>query len=156
MIRGRDFWLRAANTVGTAALCDGKPHVMNRGILRIGSDLFVKSLPVQTHIHVERGGILIIGDRVTIGHGVNISCATKIEIGSDVRIGAFAMIIDTDYHLSDNPKAPGKTAPIFIQNGVRIGAHATILRDTYLGEGADIAPGAVVYGRIAAGSRVAA
>jgi acetyltransferase-like isoleucine patch superfamily enzyme len=156
MLRGGGFWLRAANAVGTAALCDGKPHVMNSGIMRIGSDLFVKSLPVRTHIHVERGGRLIIGDRVAIGHGVNISCAVSIEIGSDVRIAPFAMIIDTDYHLTGEHVAPGQSAPIFIGNGVRIGAHATLLRGSRLGEEVEIAPGAVVFGRIAAGTYVAA
>jgi acetyltransferase-like isoleucine patch superfamily enzyme len=122
--------------------------------MEIGDDFFIRSSPIQTHIDVKRSGKLIIGHRVSIGHGAGISSHHSVEIGDDVLIGSFVLIMDTDHHYPGNRTAEPARGPIFIGSGCRIGPHATILRGSHIGEGAYVEAGSVVSGRIAPGARV--
>ena len=54
------------------------------------------------YIRINKGAEVTIGNNVGISSAV-LRCASKISIGNDVKIGALAMIIDTDAH-SLNPE----------------------------------------------------
>ena len=77
-----------------------------------------------------------------------------MEIGDDVRVGDFASIVDTDFHTAADHRVEGEPAPIRIGKKVEIGAHASVLRGSRIGEGARIEPGSLVFGAVAAGAHV--
>ena len=131
----------------------GCPEIANRGTMVVGRDVAIASSPVQTEILVGRGGRLAIGDRVAIGHGASLHAHLSVEIGDDVLIGAFVVAIDTDHHAAADRTATGARAPIVIEAGARIGAHATLLRGAHVGQGAWVAPGSVVVGLVPAGRK---
>ncbi|KFE33437.1 DapH/DapD/GlmU-related protein [Thioclava atlantica] len=96
---------------------------------------------------------MTIGDRVGMT-GAAIFCATGIEIGNDVQIGANANIYDTDFHALDHvDRRMGRnipTAPVRIGDDVWIGANVTVLKGVTIGSRAVIAAGSVVTSDIAA------
>lgn len=133
----------------------GAPDIANRGTMIVGRDVAIASSPVQSEILVGAGGRLVIGDRVAIGHGSSLHAHLLVEIGDDVLIGAFVVAMDTDHHATAERTATGLRAPIVIEAGARIGAHATLLRGAHVGAGAMVEPGSVVGGLVPPGARVA-
>jgi len=101
------------------------------------------------------GGELVIGSRVYIGQGVNISSRSRIEIGDDVRLADYVSIVDTDFHSARDRNAQPQVAPIFVGARSTIGVHATLLRGARLGEDVEVAPGSLVIGPVPAGARIA-
>ena len=136
-------------------LAAGQPAIANRGTLIVGRDVTIASSPVQTEILVGPGGRLAIGDRVRIGHGTSVHAYLNVEIGDDVLIGAFVVVMDTDHHGTGDRATTGARAPVVIEQGARVGAHATLLRGSRVGAGAWVEPGSVVAGIVNAGARVA-
>jgi len=93
-------------------------------------------------------GELVIGEETGISNST-IVCMNKITIGKRVFIGGGAKIYDTDFHpihYLDRRENPNniKTAPIFIDDDVFIGAHTIILKGTKIGKGSVIGAGSVV------------
>ena len=140
--------------VGRGARVRGRPAVENLGQITIGHALVLSASPVPSHLVTGPGATLDIGDRVTIGHGVGITAHARVQIGNDVVVGPFAMILDTDFHVAGDRGARPECTPIHIGNGVSIGAHVTVLRGSVIGDGASVAPGSVVAGHVPAGARV--
>lgn len=133
----------------------GAPWVENRGRISIGSGFHISSRPVQTHLVVHRGATLRIGHDVHVSHGCGIACHSLIQIGDRTQIGAFTMVLDSDYHVPGDPTAKAVPLPIEIGREVCIGSQVTILRGSRIGDHAIIEPGTVVSGDIPAGARVA-
>ena len=134
---GRDSHLRShtvvyANTViGDRFRSGNKANI--REFTQIGADVSVGTLAVIEH-HV------LIGDRVRIHSHVFVPEYTSI--GSDVFIGPNAVLTNAKYPMSPNAKAEleGPT----IQDGVVIGANATLLPGVEVGRMALIGAGSVV------------
>lgn len=82
--------------------------------------------------------------------GATISCATSIEIGEYVGIGANVCIYDHDFHpinpylrkFANDGNIP--SAPIKIDDFAWIGANSIILKGVHIGRGAVIGAGSVV------------
>jgi len=110
---------------------------------------------VQSHLIVQGGAELRIGADVYIGFGAAISCHERITIGEGTRIGAYAAIMDTDFHVAGDTRSTPPPGPVHIGRDVRIGVDVVVLRGTTVGDGAVIEPGSVVWGTIPAGARVA-
>ena len=153
MIGVRHFRRSARPSQGRIAR--GRPDIKNRGTLIVGTDVTVASSPVETEILVAKSGRLAIGDRVRIGHGSSLHAHLSVEIGADVLIGPFVVLMDTDHHAVDAPNEQGTRAPVIVERGARIGAHSTVLRGAHIGAGAIVAPGSVVAGVVAPGARIA-
>ncbi|HVP68491.1 MAG TPA: acyltransferase [Anaeromyxobacteraceae bacterium] len=145
------LWTRR---LGAGARATGTPWISNQGRLAVGARFRLSCLPVQSHLVVARGAALEIGDDVVVGHGAAIAAHRSIRIGSGCRIGPFANIADTDFHVAGQRDAEPETTPIAIGRGVRIGARVTILRGAAIGDGATVEAGSVVSGIVAAGARV--
>lgn len=134
------------------------------GELILGDGVLFCGGPIQTQVAVTPTGVCRLGDQVFIGHGSSISCDRSVTVGPRTRLGAFAVIYDSDFHtagshdLRDNEEEsaapPAKTGPVQIGSDVRIGECVTILRGTTIGDGAIIDPGSVLWGSIPAGARV--
>lgn len=97
------------------------------------------------------GGKLEIGDKCFFNTHVSITAMDSITIGERCQIANNVVIVDHDH---DYNAAWGtyKTAPVAIGNDVWIGANAVILKGSEIGDHAVIAAGAVVRGKVEAGS----
>lgn len=84
---------------------------------------------------------IIIGDNSGFS-GTSIGCFSRIEIGSNCKIGANTLITDSDWHLDDFRS--GIPEEIIIKNGVWIGVNCTILKGVTIGENALIGANSVV------------
>lgn len=92
-------------------------------------------------------GILTIGDKCFFNTQVSITCLDRITIGDRCQIANNVVIVDHDH---DYRAGWGhyRTAPVTIGNDVWIGANAVILKGSSIGDGAVIAAGAVVKGKV--------
>lgn len=94
---------------------------------------------------------LRIGNRVTIGHQVIISCNRQIIIEDDVYISGSCMISDNDGHpldmslrISGHPAPADRTFPVRICRGAWIGAGSFIMKGVTIGEGGIVGANSVV------------
>jgi len=133
---------------------DGTAIVRNRGRIRIGEKFRV----LASHVPVELGageyGSITIGDNTFINSGTSIGSLASITIGNHVAIGNYVLIMDSDFHNPIDHTLPGAKAPIIIEDGVWIGARATILKGVTIGKHAVVAAGAVVTKDVPAGALV--
>jgi acetyltransferase-like isoleucine patch superfamily enzyme/acyl carrier protein len=148
-------WFNACDQVGLNPQSLGRPRIVNHGRIVLGDDFFVSSEPVESHLVAERGAQIKIGDGVSMGHGSGIAARVRVEIGSGTRLGAFVLIMDTDYHVPGQHAAMAPNSPIEIGPGVRLKNHVTVLRGASIGEGAVVEDGSVVSGVIPKGAVVA-
>ena len=148
---------------GPDARFDGEPTVITQqgGRMEVGARFSLSSLPVQSHL--VSLGMLSIGNDVSIAHGAAVAAFMSVTIGDRVRIGPFFIVMDTDFHgerAQSGAKPTTRTAvgegsgfaPVTIGADVRIGANVTVLRGSVIGDGATIAAGSVVNGRIPGGA----
>lgn len=95
---------------------------------------------------------LSLGKRVSIHPYTMIGAMGKITIGNDCGISSGCTLLAVNHNQTDTSipmKEQGITCdPITIGNDVFIGANATILGNTKIGEGSFIGAGAVVSGEI--------
>ncbi len=113
-----------------------------------------------TTFNVEPGGSIEVGDD-SILVGAVFMCARSIHIGRGVIISYHVTIADSDFHpvdpderrrdavanspSGDRQKRPDFTSePVVIEDDVRIGIGAIILKGVRVGAGAEIGAGAVV------------
>lgn len=145
---------RNADYLGRGAVLRGEPYVLNRGRLSIGDDFRLSSQSVQSHLVADAGGEIWIGHRVRIGHGSGLASRARIRIGDDTTLGAYVLVLDTDFHVAGEEGNHAPATPIEIGRNVRIGSHVTVLRGSVIGAGVVVADGSVISGEIPAGARV--
>lgn len=154
MIRGvfyRAVILAAGGRCGPGLRVEGGlilRHGAHKGIL-IGRDVY---LGVGTVIDCPSTGTVVIGNGVTLTHGVFISAAQSVSIGNDALIGEYVSIRDAD-HKMELSTVPIRHQPMVargcvIEGDVWIGRGAAILSGAKLGEGCVIGANAVVKGDI--------
>jgi acetyltransferase-like isoleucine patch superfamily enzyme len=148
-------WLRGCERVGADPVLEGRPTIVDNGRILIGDRLRLESVPAPSHIATGAEGTVEIGDDVWIGHGAGIAATARVSIGSGSRIGPFAFILDTDFHVIGDRTGKVDATPIVIGRGVRLGSHVTVLRGSTIEDGAVVASGSVVSGHVAAGTQVA-
>jgi acetyltransferase-like isoleucine patch superfamily enzyme len=139
--------------VGARARIHGLPFIENLGKIRVGDDFELFSSPVRAHLVTGLHGFIEIGDRVILESGVGIATEGQVQIGSDVRLAPFVMILGSDFHAVEDRDAPGRTAPIVIGDGARLGEGVVVLRGARIGRGAYVEAGSVVVGEIPDGAR---
>jgi acetyltransferase-like isoleucine patch superfamily enzyme/acyl carrier protein len=141
-------YLRKCNRLGRRARTRGRPYIVNIGRIHIGDDFNLNSRIVKSELATGPHGLIDIGNEVGVNFGAAISSQALVKIGNRVRIGPYAMIIDSDFHTpSDRFSAPtGK--PIIIEDDVWLGGRVTVLKGTTIGRGAVITAGSVVSGTI--------
>ncbi|HEY4014194.1 MAG TPA: acyltransferase [Polyangiaceae bacterium] len=147
--------LHGADSVGADPSVRGHTRIHNLGTLAIGSRFRLQSSPEESHLVTGPRGRLLIGDDVSIASGAAIDAEERIEIGHRVSIGEVAMIMDTNFHGTDDFMGASTTSPVVIGDDAVIGSHVTILKGSTIGRGARIAPHSVVSGNIPAGTYAA-
>ena len=107
------------------------------------------SMNSNAYCAIMNGGILTIGDNVSINRNTIIVCHDRISIGSGCAIAPNVLIYDHDHKFGSKGIEDGfRTAPVSIGDNCWIGAGAIILRGTTIGEGSVIGAGSVVKGNI--------
>lgn len=148
------FYLRSCTQFGARPIVEGAPHIVVLGTLTVGDDFELRSRPVQSHLVVGHGARLSIGNGVKIGAGAAISCQAQIDLGDGASLGAFCMIMDSDFHVAGGSDAAPEPKPIFIGAGVRLGHRVVVLPGARIGPRATVAPGSVVSGEVPEGASV--
>ena len=144
------IYLRHCTRVGRRARTRGMPFIENLGRIEIGDDFNFVSLFVRSHLVTGHDGFLEIGNSVNINFGAGISAHEHVKIGDRVRMGPYAMVMDSDYHAArDRGEKP--TAPIVIEEDVWLAGRVSVLRGSRIGRGSVITAGSVVSGEIPAG-----
>lgn len=142
------FWLRRCDRVGARAQVWGRPYVENLGRIEIGDAFWLASRPIQSHLVTGVGGLIRIGNRVTLGHGVAIAAHAEVTLGDEVQAAPLLVVMDTDFHTPGLREGSARPKPIHIGAHVQCGSCVTVLPGTRIGDGAKIAPGSVVSGVI--------
>ncbi|MBI4517296.1 MAG: acyltransferase [Deltaproteobacteria bacterium] len=142
------------------------PRVMGNGVIDIGDDVTIGGGSfLLVGLGLPEPPRLCIGDHVRLGLRNIVSAVRGVSIGNHVHTGPGVCIYDNDMHPLDpelrrarlGDPAAVKGAPIVIEDHVRIGANALILKGVTLGRSAVVLAGAVVTedvppGGIAAGN----
>ncbi|SDK98160.1 serine O-acetyltransferase [Natronorubrum texcoconense] len=123
-------------------------HRLTHRLWNAGFQLLARLLShvvrMLTGVEIHPGAT--IGRRVTIDHGMGVVIGETAEIGDDVHM----------YHgvtLGGDTNEPVKRHPT-IEDGVQIGANATLLGDITVGEDAAVGAGSVVTRDVEAGATV--
>lgn len=143
--RKTSYWLRRCR-VGRSPRLVGRPLIVAAGTIEIGDDFELRSLPIRSHLVAQKGSTLRIGNGVHIGAGAAVSCDIRIDIGDGTSIGAFGMIMDSDFHVAGNLGAIAEPKPIHIGAGARLGHRVIVLAGARIGEGATVHANSVISG----------
>jgi acetyltransferase-like isoleucine patch superfamily enzyme/acyl carrier protein len=146
--------LASCSRVGARPDVDGVPHIVCQGELIVGDDFELRSRPVQSHLVVGHGARLRIGNGVRIAAGAAISCQCRIDIEDGASLGAFCMIMDSDFHIAGDSEVAPEPKAIYIGRGARLGHRVVVLPGSRIGAGAVVASGSVVSGDVPAGTAV--
>jgi acetyltransferase-like isoleucine patch superfamily enzyme/acyl carrier protein len=144
--------LRACTSLGERPVLRGGPMFRNSGAIVIGDDFALSSTPVASHFYVS--GKLRVGDRVRIAAGAAVSCIGEMEIEDDVTIGAFAILLDSNFHLAGDVTIAAAPKRVVIGRGARLGHRVLVLPGSTIGRGAVVKAGSVVSGDVPEGAVV--
>ncbi|MEX1241454.1 MAG: acyltransferase [Cyclobacteriaceae bacterium] len=137
------IYLRNCTKVGKWVSVNGKPVIDNQGEMLIADEVRIWSTIVQAKLYTGKDGKLIIGRNSRL-NGVHIDVRQLVEIGQNVRIAPYTIILDSDFHDVRDHFAEGDSRPVYIEDDVWIATRATILKGTRIGKGSVVAAGAVV------------
>lgn len=148
------IWLRSCDRVGPGTRTFSRPHVENGGRILIGRRVRLNSEWVPIELSTSPGGTIEIGDGVFINYGTLIAARRHVRIGSNVMIGNYCIVADTELPgIGDPPGAtPIEPRPVEIGDGAWLAARVTVLPGARIGAGAVIAAGSVVAGDIPDGA----
>lgn len=129
----------------------GKPYFLKarKSNIMIGDNCSFRSSPTSNLIGINRPCMisahikskLIIKKECSFS-GVVIGCFSSIIIDESARIGANALITDSDWHLTD--KRCGSPKPIYIGKNVWLGVNVTVLKGVSIGMNSVIGANSVV------------
>ncbi|MDA0978169.1 MAG: acyltransferase [Proteobacteria bacterium] len=115
--------------------------------IEIGDHVHIMALPDKSvRLAVfEAPGHIRVGDYSIINPGVRITSASGISIGSGCMLAMNCYLSDADWHdIQHRIFAPGKTAPITLENNVWIGDSALVTRGVTIGENSVVGAWSVV------------
>lgn len=139
------------------------PLIYGNGRIEIGDDVCLQGKNTWVvGYKVSRDPSLYIGNRVTVGYGVTLSIANRVEIGDDTMIAAGVQIYDNITH----PISPARrlqrdsfrldeSSPVVIGRNVWIGTGAIIMRGVTIGDNSIVSAGAIVRHSVPSNTLVA-
>lgn len=137
------LYLRNCDSVGSLVSVNGKPVIGNFGEIHLADEVTIWSAITRAKLYTGKKGKLIVG-RNTRLNGVHIDAGNLVQIGENVRIGPYTVILDSDFHDVKDHFSEGVSKPVIIEDNVWIATRATILKGVRIGAGSIIAAGAVV------------
>jgi acetyltransferase-like isoleucine patch superfamily enzyme len=137
------IYLRKVTQLGKMVSVNGKPIVDNQGEMIFGDEVRVWSPIVRAQLYTGKKGKLIVGRNARL-NGVHIDARELVQIGENVRIAPYTIILDSDFHDTKDHFSDGASSPVIIERDVWIATRATILKGVTIGHGSVIAAGSVV------------
>ncbi len=137
------WYLSSTNNWGDSVVLLKRPSIENKGWLSIGHRTQIRSDIHRSRLAVQTGARLVIGDDCWI-NGAMIAATVSVTIGNNCRLAPFVHIMDGDFHDLQDRALPGESAPIVLEDDVRVGIRVIILKGVTVHKGAAIAPGAIV------------
>lgn len=137
------WYLSRASSWGEAVEVHKRPSIENKGQLTIGQGTVLRSEIHRCRLAVQAGAQLQIGDNCWI-NGAMIAATNSVIIGNNCRLAPFVHIMDGDFHDLQDRALPGESAPVILEDDVRVGTRVIILKGVRVHRGAAIAPGAIV------------
>lgn len=115
-------------------------------LLRLNGATVGKNCFIRGGLQIQEGFDLTIGNNVFINAGCCIDTSSPVTLGNNVELGYNVTLATGDHHIGPHEHRTGNynPRPIFIADGVWIGAGAMILPGVKLGAGAVIMAGSVV------------
>jgi acetyltransferase-like isoleucine patch superfamily enzyme len=137
------YYLRNCNKVGNLVSVNRRPIIINDGIIELHDEVRVWSSIVRTKLYTGKNGKLIVGKNSRL-NGVHIDARVLVQIGENVRIAPYTIILDSDFHDLKDHFADGESKPVIIEDNVWLATRSTILKGVRIGKGSVVAAGAVV------------
>jgi acetyltransferase-like isoleucine patch superfamily enzyme len=123
----------------------------NDGI-RIGRGVFIG----RNSILSCKNGDIEIGDGANLGFNCEVFSASRVRVGADTLLAAYAYLVGGDHSAGDLTRPvieqPRRSAGIDVGAGVWIGAGATVFDGVRVGDRAVVGAGAVVRDDVPAGA----
>jgi len=124
----------------------GRARLVNDGSTIFGDRVRLDGTIVPLDLYCGPGAVLSVGDGTFVNYGSSIGALRSVSIGRDCDIGQYAIIMDSNQHLTEAHRLPAPAEPVVIEDGVWIGARVTVLPGAHIGRGAVIGAHAVVRG----------
>lgn len=137
------IYLRKCTRVGKWVSVNGKPVIDNQGEMIFDDEVRIWSSIVKAKLYTGKNGKLIVGKNSRL-NGVHIDVRQLVQIGENVRVAPYTIILDSDFHDVKDHFADGAAQPVYIEDNVWIATRATILKGVRIGKGSVVAAGAVV------------
>lgn len=137
------WYLNSVNSWGNSIYLLKRPSIENKGTLIIGNRTQIRSDIHRSRLAVQAGAELVIGDDCWI-NGAMIASTRSVTIGNHCRLAPFVHIMDGDFHDLQDRALPGESAPVVLEDFVKVGTRVIILKGVTIHRGAAIAPGAIV------------
>lgn len=151
----KNRWLlQGVNAWGEGIYLLKRPSIQNEGMLRIGERTQLRSDIHRCRLAVQAGAQLVIGTDCWI-NGAMIAATQSVTIGNHCRLAPFVHIMDGDFHDLQDRALPGESAPVVLEDFVKVGTRAIILKGVRVHKGAAIAPGSIVTKDVPADTLVA-
>ena len=147
---GQALWFATMNLVFSSWWCPARLRV---SLLRSFGATVGEGVFIRHRVRVLWPWKLSIGDNTWIGEGAWLLNLEPITIGHNVCISQEAFLC-TGSHDRHSPTFEYDNGPISIEDGVWVGARATVLRGVTVGEGAVVGACALVSRDVPAGSVV--
>lgn len=138
-------------SVGRSFRMSRLPHIQGHAKIWIGDNVnFFGKVGIYSGAIFEEPK-LIFGNRVDIGHGVDIVVNKEIIFEDDINVASGARFMDSDAHprdaearIADRPPQPDEIKPVRICRYAWIGQNSFILKGVTIGEGAIVGVNSVV------------
>ena len=135
--------------------CIKKPLLMTYNCINIGKNVFIQKGArvegVTKYLKNNFTPLIIINDSVSIEQNLHLTCANKIEIGSNTAIASNVTITDINHPYIDINVAPEKqpieTSFVKIGEDCKIYNNVVILPSTELGKHTVVGANSVVIGK---------
>lgn len=138
------LYLLPATHVGERVRTVGRPRIINFGVMTIGDDTTLVSVPLRSELDCRYGATLTVGSDCVLNYGLSIGATERITIGNRVEIGPLVMIIDSQFHdLYDRNKRP-PSKPVTIEDDVWLGSRVSVMPGVTIGRGSVVGVNAVV------------
>lgn len=131
------------------------PDVVGHATICIGDDVTMHGKFGLYTGRVFDRAVLTIGNRVSIGHQVTISCNKEVTIEDDVYIASTCAISDNDGHpldmesrITGMPAPAERTKSVRICRGAWIGGGSFILKGVTIGQGSIVGANSVVTSNV--------
>ena len=139
------LYLSEVDVRGAGIRTLGRPRIENLGRMTLGEGTLLRSVNVPVELATGPDGVLEIGREVRLNYGVSIAAMGRVTIGDRVRIGPYALIMDTEFHDAHDRSRMPEPKPITLEADVWIGAKATILPGVTVGRGSIVGVSSVVH-----------